>query len=115
MTKRLIYICSPYRGDVENNVEAAREYCARVILNYPGVIPVAPHLYFPQFLNDDDSAERALGMESALALLESCAEVWVYGEPTEGMKAEIDHAILQGIPVKRRRALLDDWGEVIGS
>jgi hypothetical protein len=41
----IVYICSPYAGDVEENVKAARRYC-RFAVNQ-GYIPVAPHLLFP--------------------------------------------------------------------
>ena len=56
----IVYICSPYAGDVERNVAAARRY-SRFAME-TGYIPIAPHLLFPQFLNDGDPAERELGL-----------------------------------------------------
>jgi hypothetical protein len=42
----LVYVCSPYAGDVENNVNNvnnAKAYSRFVVENHP--IPVTPHLY----------------------------------------------------------------------
>lgn len=52
----IVYICSPYSGDVEGNVAAARRYCRFAVDQ--GYIPIAPHLLFPQFLDDSDPKER---------------------------------------------------------
>lgn len=46
----IVYICSPYAGDIEANVVAARRY-SRFAVD-AGYIPIAPHLLFPQFLDD---------------------------------------------------------------
>lgn len=83
-----VYICSAYRGDVDNNVEKARHYSRVAIEN--GYIPITPHIYFTQFLNDENAYERELGIELALKLLGICSEVWVFGkEVTSGMQKEI--------------------------
>ena len=42
---KLVYIASPYAGDIPNNVERAKEYCKQALEQ--GVIPVAPHLLYP--------------------------------------------------------------------
>ena len=55
----IVYICSPYAGDVSKNVENARNYSRFAVDK--GYIPVAPHLLFPQFLNDNNTKERQLG------------------------------------------------------
>ena len=52
----IVYICSPYAGDVETNVDAARRYSRFAVEQ--GYIPVAPHLLFPQFLNEESPKER---------------------------------------------------------
>lgn len=56
--KPLVYICSPYAGDVECNVDMARVY-SRFALKQ-NAIPLAPHLLFPQFMDDGNPAEREL-------------------------------------------------------
>ena len=44
-----------------------------------GYLPIAPHLLFPQFLNEGVGAERQLGISMGLELLLCCDEVWVFG------------------------------------
>lgn len=49
----LVYICSPYYGDIDSNVELARALCARAASRHK--IPLAPHLLFPHFMDVDNS------------------------------------------------------------
>ena len=102
MRKKLVYICSPCRGEVEKNIIKAQGYCREASELFPDVIPIAPHVYFTQFLNELEPAERAEGMEMGIALLDMCAEIWVYGieNPSEGMKAEIEYAKEHGITIR---------------
>ncbi len=94
-----VYVCSPFRGDVERNVEQARNYCRQI--SELGKIPIAPHLYFPQFLNDADPIERTRGISFGIALMCFCDEVWVFGDViSEGMGLEIEYANSQGKVVK---------------
>ena len=87
----IVYICSPYAGDIDNNTSAAQRYCRYAVDN--GYIPIAPHLLFPQFLNDNDPKERQLGLFFGNALMSKCSEVWVFGNSiSAGMKAEIKRA-----------------------
>ena len=84
-----VYICSPYRDSPRVNVMRARQYCKFAVGK--GRIPIAPHLYFPQFLLETNERGRVMSMN--LELLWLCGEVWVFGEKiTEGMAAEIAHA-----------------------
>jgi len=90
------YVCSPYRGDTEANAEKARGYCREVF--EAGYSPLAPHLFFPQFLNDNIPKEREAGMEMAAALLPQCRVLVVCGDDiTEGMASEIRLAQELGI------------------
>ena len=87
----LVYICSPYSGDVEAHTASARHYCRFAVDS--GCIPIAPHLLFPQFLNDGDPDERELGLFFGNVLMSKCSEVWVFGNNiTAGMTAEIKRA-----------------------
>lgn len=132
MKRPIVFICSPYRGDVETNTKNARRYCRFAISHRanrisPGVsglrtpsgrvltppalaslglhpqsnIPFAPHLLFTQFLDDSKENERNAGIAMGTAMLEFCDEVWVFGEPTPGMRMEIDAALRAGKPVRR--------------
>ncbi|ENZ13245.1 DUF4406 domain-containing protein [Enterocloster clostridioformis] len=91
----IVYVCSPYSGDVEANVAAARRYCRFAVDK--GFIPIAPHLLYPQFLDDKDADERELGLFFGNALMSKCAEVWVFGNRiSSGMEAEIRRAKWKG-------------------
>ena len=95
----LVYICSRYSGDVEENVKAAREYCRLAVDK--GYIPVAPHLLYPQFMDDNNPAERKLGMSFGNALMDRCGEVWVCGDRlSPGMEAEFDRASEKNMTIK---------------
>lgn len=87
---KTVFICSPYRGDVAENVDRAIGYCRRAVMQ--GLMPFCPHIYFTRFLDDDTPEERSAGMAAGLVWLEHCDEVWVFGEPTQGMEVEILHA-----------------------
>ena len=87
----IVYICSPYAGNVLENVENARRYSRFAVDK--GYIPIAPHLLFPQFLNDNNPKERQLGLFFGNALMSKCAEVWAFGDRiSAGMEAEIRRA-----------------------
>ena len=104
----IVYICSPYSGDVEKNVEAAQKYSRFAVDT--GYIPIAPHLLFPQFLNDSDPKERSLGLFFGNALMSKCSEVWVFGSRiSSGMEAEIKRAKWKGYHL---RYFTEEWQEV---
>ena len=104
----LVYICSPLAGDVPGNTEKARRYCRFALER--GQIPIAPHLLFPQFMDDTDPAERELAVRMDIVLLGKCSELWVFGDAvTEGMAAEITVARRRRQPV---RYFTDDLKEV---
>ena len=87
----IVYICSQFSGDVEGNVAKARRYSRFAVDK--GYIPIASHLLFPQFLDDDKPEERELGLFFGNALMSKCAEVWVFGSRiSSGMEAEIKRA-----------------------
>lgn len=87
----IVFVCSPYSGDTVHNIEIARKYCRFAVdTNY---IPIAPHLFFTQFLDDTVPAERKLGMFMGKVLMGFCREVWVFGDCiSKGMTKEIRHA-----------------------
>lgn len=92
MAEKLCYICSPYRGDTARNVEYARELTRKAL--YKGYVPITPHLYLTQALDDNDPAERSLGISAGLRLLEPCKYIMVgrrYGL-SAGMRYEIEAA-----------------------
>ena len=93
----LIYICSPYRGDKKKNTENAKRYCRWV--EYGNRMPIAPHLYFTQFL--DEEFDRWKGMYWGKYLMQYCTEIDIFcNELTEGMIEEIEEAKKLGIKMK---------------
>ena len=109
---KLVYIASPYSGDVERNVAFAKAAC-RYAMNQ-GVTPIASHLLYPQMLDDGVPEERKLGTDMGLRILKVCEEVWVCGselssgrnaeqfrEWAAGMEQEIRAARQLQIPLRR--------------
>ena len=68
---RKIFVCSPYRptsqdekcrkDELEANIRRAKMACR--ILSTLGFLPLAPHLYFTQFLKDEEKQERNTGIQ----------------------------------------------------
>ena len=72
----IVYICSPFAGDIEKNVAAARAYSRFAVEQ--GYI---------------DQKERELGLFFGNAIMSKCSEVWVFGSHiSSGMEAEIKRA-----------------------
>lgn len=92
----IIYICSPFSGDVDGNTVRAREYSRFAVDK--GAIPIAPHLLLPQFMKEE--TERELAMFMDIAILSKCKELWVFGKPTAGMQCEIAYAERKGMNIR---------------
>ena len=95
----LVFISSPFAGDTRRNTKRARGFCRFAVSK--NCIPVAPHLLFPQFMEEDDPAQRDLGIFFGMVLMRKCQEVWVFGRDiTKGMAVEIEKAKRRGLPVR---------------
>ena len=101
---KVIYICSPYRAkdktEADRNVEYAKELTRKVLLERN--VPVTPHLYMTQCLDDSDEQERRIGLDAGQQILGKCDEILVgcrHGI-SEGMRAEIIIAASKGIKIK---------------
>lgn len=92
----IVYICSPFSGDVDGNTVRAREYSRFAVDK--GAIPIAPHLLLPQFMKEE--TERELAMFMDIAILSKCKELWVFGKPTAGMQCEIAYAERKGMCIR---------------
>ncbi len=96
---KMTYICSPCHGDYEKNIIKAVEYCREALLK--GVLPIAPHVYFTQFVDDEKPEERELGLFAGLQLLRYCQTIRVYGcRVSAGMYNEIQLAGVLGIELE---------------
>ncbi|MBO5320203.1 MAG: DUF4406 domain-containing protein [Ruminococcus sp.] len=87
----VVYICSPCSGDTEKNIENAKKYSRFAVdCHY---LPITPHIYFTQFMDDDIPEERDTAIFMNWVLMSKCVELWVFGDIiSTGMKAEIDRA-----------------------
>lgn len=95
----IVYICSPYSGDTERNVEKARKYSRFAVEN--NCLPITPHIYFTQFMNDELPKERNMALSMNQILLRKCTELWAFGDIiSRGMKAEINHAKRKHIKIR---------------
>lgn len=95
-----IFICSPFRGNIEANVRLARKACMFAISQ--GQAPFAPHLYLPFIgLDDNNEQQRALGISVGIEFLKACEEIWVFGPETSGMRQEVAMAQTLGINIRK--------------
>ena len=62
--KPLVFICSPFAGNIERNTRRARDFCRFAVSE--NCIPIAPHLLFPQFMEESDPQQRRLGLSDEL-------------------------------------------------
>ena len=89
---KLLFISSPFREFRARNIEYAKSLLRDAINE--GYAPIAPHLLYPQVLDDDNITERKIAMELCQELIKKCDAVWVgkkYGI-SQGMKLEIELA-----------------------
>ncbi|RGC79761.1 DUF4406 domain-containing protein [Hungatella hathewayi] len=96
----LVYVCSPYAGDVENNVANAKKYSRFAVEN--NAIPVTPHLLYPQFMDDGNEQEREKAMHFNYVLLGKCSELWVFG-------GVISRGMFREINVAKKRRMKIRW------
>ena len=95
-----IFICSPYRDNIQTNTGIALK-AAKAVMKL-GYIPIAPHLYFTRFLDENNQNERELGITCGIDLMQSCKEIWIIGKRiTEGMKLELQAAQNLNLPIKK--------------
>lgn len=102
---RLVIVESPYAGDIETNVNYARE-CVRDSLAR-GEAPIASHLLYtqPGILKDEIPEERKWGIDAGLAWRKVAQASVVYTDlgVSLGMKYGIKAAEAAGIPVEYRK------------
>lgn len=103
---KLTYICSPCRGDYEKNIIKAQEYCREAMND--GLLPLAPHVYFTQFVDDSNPEERKLGLRCGLQLAGVLdIEIQVFGPPEfiENVLEIYNHAaVTQRRPLRKLAA-----------
>lgn len=105
--KPCVFICSPFAGDVAINTMRTIRYMRFAVIK--GAIPFAPHLLYPQVLDEDDPSERELGLFFGMVWLGKCDELWVFGRNISGgMAREIAKAKKRGIPIRRFNSVCEE-------
>lgn len=95
---KVVYICSPLRGDIERNILRANRYCRFAVTQ--AAVPIAPHIMFTGFLDDTIPEERQTGLALGMELFGRCDEFWVFGDRlSAGMEAELKAAQQLNIPI----------------
>lgn len=109
--KLLVILESPYAGDVDANVQYARE-CVKDSLQR-GEAPLASHLLYtqPSILDDNVQWERELGIAAGLAWLKVAQASVVYTDRgiSGGMRQGILAAEEAGLPVEYRRLKQEEY------
>ena len=60
-------------------------------------MPIAPHLYFTQFMDDNNPTQREKALEFNKVLIDFCDELAVFGDHiSSGMAEEIKYASSTG-------------------
>ena len=72
-----MYICTPLRGEAEQNITLAKETARAVFQG--GDIPICPNLLFTLIAAPGDPVQEQAAQEMGLRLVELCQQVNVYG------------------------------------
>ena|SRR5579885_1779469 len=109
---KLVYLESPYAGNIDRNVRYARACMADCIKR--GEAPFASHLIYtqPGILDDNKPDERKLGIEAGFAWAKFADATIVYDDlgVSKGMAAGIERAHSLGRAVEWR-TLGGEWSE----
>ncbi len=101
--KATVYICSPYRADTKEQLKKHVKYAKRLSRDWvlKGFSVITPHLYYTNFLDDNDKLQREIGLTSARELILKCDFIVAgvkYGI-SSGMAAEMAFAKQHNIGV----------------
>lgn len=101
---KFVMVCSPYRGEVERNLNYARAACRDALLRGESVF--VPHLTYTQegVLDDNIEHERKAGMQAGIKMMHKLDALAVYKDlgVSEGMSAEIERAEALGLEIEYR-------------
>lgn len=101
--KDLVYVCSPLGADTAekvrlNMIKAGEQM--KVVSEIYNCRAIAPHAILPEYLDDQNPEERALGLKFGLDLLKLCKFMVVCGDViSDGMRREIEVAKELGIDI----------------
>ena len=117
MESKLVYIAHPISGDVAKNIQSVLDICREVHLESTNIVPFAPYITTLQYLKEEVSEERALGLGANTMLFERRVmdELWLCGDKISGgMIQEILLCIEHGIFIRcYNQDLYNDYVEFL--
>lgn len=108
---RRVLLESPYSGEVDRNIQYARQCMLDCIQR--GETPMASHLLYTQVLDDNIIEQRVTGIRAGHAWIDCVDAVVVYADYgiSGGMARAIGLAASKGIPVEERRIISEAQGD----
>lgn len=99
--KKLAFVSSKYKGDIDANIQKAIEY-GKIAIEM-GYIPIVPHLYLPLMLDDNEPEQRELAQEMCLELVKRCDVFMQCGDMPDDsfMVEELAQAVKSHKVIKR--------------
>jgi len=99
----LVFVASPFRAlseeGMKKNQEVAIEFMQKLRVHC-GDVGFAPHVYFPEILDEFKEPDRRDGIEAGFKIMRICKRLYAVGPKiTEGMAEEIDLAQSLNIPI----------------
>ena len=93
---KTVIVVSPFHETEQRSRHYHRTFAQLLCLRVAkaGAAPFASHLFYPQFLTEDDPADRELGLACEHGWIERCDELWIWDAwgISSGMQAAIDYA-----------------------
>ncbi len=87
----VVYICAP--GET-------RRYCRFAVGS--GYLPVAPAIWFPQFMDLGDPTQRRIEEAFRKIMIGKCRQMWIFGDRvTDEMAMEMKKARKRGMLMRR--------------
>ena len=103
---KIIFICHPWAGNLKPHEynpfpKLTKDICRYLALHTKD-IPLSTGRYFNDFLHDDVTNERNLGIKLGQEMMKKCDIVYVYDMHgiSKGMKKDIKNANKLKIPIK---------------
>lgn len=96
-----IYLASPLSAKTNEGIKANMEDAGKKLLICEAVFKkckfVAPHTWFPRFLDDNNPEERTFALECGQRILSFCDAILLCGPRiSSGMEAELRAAVREG-------------------
>lgn len=101
MEKRMAYVCSPYKGEIEKNILKAKEISIQAFNQ--GYLPLCVHAMLEATTGLNEQYDRPFIIQTCLEYLKKCDTIIVNTdeETTQGMNAELKLAEKLGLQFKK--------------